>query len=153
MSHPKTLAMTSYDHVAVSHPGPSINTPPILCDRSPQRSAARCCLASSSRAVTVRLETSSISQEGRAKSRTLPDTHLPALVPSVSPKQNRETARVVGEWSKPAETLSRALSFFRSFFLSSTRPIYMEHVNIFCSPDNRRPAQTCLAHFLTVTLL
>ena len=112
MSHPKTLAMTSYDHVAVSHPGPSINTPPILCDRSPQRSAARYCLASSSRAATVRLETSCISQEGRAKSRTLPDTPSRAL-PSVSPpKQNRETARVVGEWSKPAETLSRALSFF-----------------------------------------
>ena len=149
MSHPKKLAMTSYDHVAVSHPGPSINTPPILCDRSPQRSAARYCLASSSRAATVRLETSCISQEGRAKSRTLPDTPSRAL-PSVSPpKQNRETARVVGEWSKPAETLSRALSFF----LSSTSPIYMENVNIFCSPDNRRPAQTCLAHFLTVTLL
>ena len=28
----------------VSHPGPSTNTPPILCDRSPQHSAAPYCL-------------------------------------------------------------------------------------------------------------
>ena len=116
MSHPKTLAMTSYDHVAVSHPGPSINTPPILCDRSPQRSAARCCLASSSRAVTVRLETSSISQEGRAKSRTLPDTHLPALVPSVSPPSRTAKPR---EWSESGRNLQKhCLAHFLSFVLS-----------------------------------